>query len=344
MFRVGIVGYGFAGRGLHAPLIDRVSDFKLVAVASRDAERRARAKADRSVETFVTLDELLERGNVDLVVIATPHDTHASLACRAMAAGKHVVVDKVMCLNGAEADAMIAARDRNRVMLSVFQNRRWDGDYLTVKKVIAEGLIGSPYLFELTSLRYRTARGWRNTASASGGVLFDWGAHFVDQALQLVPGTVSSVTCDVQHRSWGADAGSYGRLLLRFSIDVLFSIEVGYLAQIVKPHWVVLGERGSFVKYGVDPQEAALLRGNIDAAVEDPAEKARIKTDVGGLQADLTVEGVRGNWSAYYENVADALAGRAELAVTAEQVNRAIRVFDAATLAASNGNTVVGEF
>src|ERR1035437_892679 len=104
MTRVGIVGYGFAGRGLHAPLIERVPDLELVAVASRDPERRARAERDRAVATFETLDHLLERGDVDLVVIAPPHDTHAELACRAMDAGKNVVVDKVMCLNGAEAD------------------------------------------------------------------------------------------------------------------------------------------------------------------------------------------------------------------------------------------------
>jgi scyllo-inositol 2-dehydrogenase (NADP+) len=151
---------------------------------------------------------------------------------------------------------------------------------------------------------------------------------------------VNSVTYDVQHRSWGADAGSYGRLMLRFSTDVLFSIEVGYLAQIVKPHWVILGDRGSFIKYGVDPQEAALLRGNIDAAAEDPAERALIKTEINGLTADLVVDSIRGDWTAYYRNIADVLAERAELAVTADQVRRAIRVFDAAAQAARNGETV----
>jgi scyllo-inositol 2-dehydrogenase (NADP+) len=337
---VGIVGYGFAGRGMHAALIKRVPDLDLVAVASRDPERRARAERDYAVATYATLDGLLERGNVDLVVIVTPHDTHATLACQAMDAGKNVVVDKVMCLNGEEADAMLAARDRNGVLLSVFHNRRWDWDYLTVKKVLADGLIGSPYLFEMASLRHRAARGWRGEAAASGGILFDWGAHFIDQALQLVDGPVTSVTCDIQCRGWGSDGGSYGRLLLRFSSGVLFSIELGNLARIVKPHWLILGDRGSLIKYGVDPQEPALLRGNIEAAAEDPADRARISTDVNGLAAEMIVDSVRGDWTGYYRNVADALAGRADLAVTADQVRRTIAVYDAAVVSARTGETI----
>src|SRR5688500_19806687 len=122
MTRVGIVGYGFAGRRFHAYLISRVPDLELVAVASRAAERRAQAEQDYGVATFETLDEMLARGGVDLVVVATPHNTHAALACQIMDAGKHCIVDKVMCLNGQEADAMIAASRRNGVLLSVFHN------------------------------------------------------------------------------------------------------------------------------------------------------------------------------------------------------------------------------
>ncbi|HVC35384.1 MAG TPA: Gfo/Idh/MocA family oxidoreductase [Chloroflexota bacterium] len=340
MIRVGIVGYGYAGRNMHAYLISRVPDLKLVAVASRSPERRLRAEQDHGVTTFVTLDELLDRGEVDLVVIVTPHNTHAALACQAMDAHKHVVVDKVMCLNGEEADAMIEASRRDGVMLSVFHNRRWDWDYLTVKKVLEEGLLGDPYLFEMALLSFRTPRGWRGEAEAGGGILFDWGAHFIDQALQLVPGEVTSVTCDIQYRGWGQQIGSYGRLLLRFGSGVLYSIELGNLARFSKPHWLVLGERGSLVKSGIDPQEPALLRGNIEAAVEDPSNRARVTTDIDGLSTEMVVESVKSDWTNYYRNVADALAGRAELAVQPEQVRRAIAVYDAAMRSARSGETV----
>lgn len=340
MIKVGIVGYGFAGRGFHAYLISRVPELRLTAVASRSAERRAQAERDYGVATYATLEELLECGDVDLVVIATPHDTHAPLAIQAMEAGKHVVVDKVMCLSGQEADEMIAASRRAGVVLSVFQNRRWDWDYLTVKKVVEDGLLGPPYLFESAVIRYRAPRGWRATARAGGGILYDWGAHLVDQALQLVPSDVRSVTCDIQYRGWGAEIGSYARLLLRFANDVLFAIELGNLARYNRPRWLVLGERGSLVKYGLDPQEPAMLRGEIEAAVEEPSQRARITTSLGGLDGELVVESIRGDWTSYYRNVADALLGRAPLAVRPEEVRRAIEIFDAAMLSARTGETI----
>ncbi|MBI2940270.1 MAG: Gfo/Idh/MocA family oxidoreductase [Chloroflexi bacterium] len=341
MIRVGIVGYGFAGRGFHAYLISRVPQLQLVAVASRSAERRQTAEADYGVATFATLDEMLAGAPVDLVVIATPHHTHAALACQAMAAGRHVVVDKVMALSVAEADTMLAARDRSGVALSVFHNRRWDWDYLTVRKVLAEGWLGEPYLFETAILRNRPPRGWRADLDAGGGILFDWGAHLVDQALQIVPGPVATVQCDIQRRRWGAAAGSYVRLLLRFASGVLYGIEIGNLAQLEKPRWLILGEDGALVKYGLDPQEPAMLQGNIDAAAEPPEDRFRVRASLGGLTTEMVVESVRGNWTSYYQNVADALAGRAELAIRPEEARRALTIFEAAReSAASDGQAI----
>jgi scyllo-inositol 2-dehydrogenase (NADP+) len=340
VIKVGLVGYGFAGRGFHAYLIGLVPELQLVAVGTRDPGRRQQAEDDHGVTTYVTLDEMLAQGDVDLVVVATPHDTHKNLACQAMDAGKHVVVDKVMCLNTAEADAMLAARDRNSVLLSVFQNRRWDGDYLTVRRALDAGWLGAPFLFESAVLSYRPPRGWRGDAGSGGGVLFDWGAHLIDQALQLVPGPVASVTCDIQYRGWGARIGSYARLLLRFANGTLFSVEVGNLVRAETPRWRVVGERGALVKDGLDPQERAMLAGDIAAAVEGLAHRARITTDFDGLATELVVEGVRGDWPAYYRNVAAALTGTAALAVTPEEARRGLLIFDAAMTSARTGETV----
>lgn len=340
MINVGIIGYGFAGRGFHAYLIGRVPELRLTAVASRDPARRRQAEQDYRVATYATVDDLLERSGVDLVVVATPHDTHAALTCQALNAGKHVVVDKVMCLTAAEADTMIAAAQRSRRLLSVFQNRRWDWDFLTVRQVLTDGLLGAPYLIEASVARYRPPRGWRSEVDASGGLLYDWGAHLIDHALQLVPEPVVSVTCDLQHCGWGAAIGSYARLLLRFSGGLLYSIELGNLVRLDRPRWVVLGERGALVKHGLDPQEPAMLAGAIDGATEDPVNRARIRTDLNGLATELVIDSVRGDWTDYYRNVAAALAGHAELAVTPEQARRALTVFDAAMQSARTGTTV----
>jgi scyllo-inositol 2-dehydrogenase (NADP+) len=340
VIRVGIVGYGYSGRILHAYLVSHVPDLELVAVASRAPERRRQAEQDYGVTTYETLDEMLERGNVELVIVATPHSTHATLACQIMDAGKHCIVDKAMCMNAGEADAMIAASRGNGVLLSVFQNRRWDWDYLTVRKAIDEGVIGPPFLYETALLGYRPQRGWRADQETSGGILFDWGAHFVDQALQLVPGEIASVGCDIQYRGWGKEIGSYARLLIRFAVDVLYSIELSNLSRHSKPRWLVLGELGALVKYGLDPQERAVRAGRIEAAVEDDANRASIRTEVHDLSTEMVVESVRGDWTDYYRNIADVLAGRAELIVTPEQARRVMVVLDAAMQSAAGGGTV----
>lgn len=340
MINVGVVGYGFAGRSFHSYLINRVPDLKLVAVATRSPERQSLAQREYGVATYGSLADMLAHSDVDLVVIATPHDTHKELAIQAMNAGRNVVVDKVMCLNGVEADAMIESSKKNDVLLSIFHNRRWDWDYLTVRKAIESGLIGSPYLFEVAIVRYRASRGWRNEAEAGGGILYDWGAHLIDHALGLVPSRIVSVTCDIQYRGWGAEIGSYARLLLRFQSDVLYSIELGNLARCDKPRWLVLGETGSLVKTGLDPQEPAMLAGNIEAAVELPENRARITTDVQGFATEMVIDSVKSDWTNYYRNIADALQGRAGLLVKPEQVRRSIAVLDAATASARTGETV----
>jgi scyllo-inositol 2-dehydrogenase (NADP+) len=343
--RTGIVGYGTAGRLFHTMLIGRVPELQLVAVATRSLERRAQAAQQHAVATYETVDQLLDAGDVDLVVLATPHDTHCALACRVMDAGKHCVVEKIMALDAREATSMLEASRRNGVLLSVFQNRRWDWDYLTIKQALVEGLIGSPYLFEMAQFVHRAPRGWRGDPAAGGGLLFDWGAHFIDQALQLVPDRVASVTCDIQYRGWGAQIGSYARLLIRFAGGVLYSIEIGNQARYTKPHWLVLGEKGSLVRPGHDPQERAIRAsggaiGAIDTAKEDPANRARITTEVSGFTTEMVVESVRGDWTSYYRNVADALLGRAALIVTPEQSVRAMTIVDAAMQSARTGETV----
>src|SRR5262249_52348021 len=149
--------------------------------------------------------------------IATPHDTHADLAVRTLEAGKHCVVDKVMALSAPDADRMLSARDASGRMLSVFHNRRWDWDYLTLKHLLAKGAIGRPLLFESSVCRYAPPRTWRGSFASAGTILHDWGAHLVDQALQLGLGPCRRLTCWITPAPWpGVDSGGHGRILLEF--------------------------------------------------------------------------------------------------------------------------------
>lgn len=337
---VGIVGYGYAGKYFHAYLVNLEKDLNLYAVSTRDSGRREAARRDYKVKTYPVIDELLADPQVDLVVIATPHNTHAELAIQAMEAGKDVVVDKIMCMNTTEADAMIQTSQRNNVLLSVFHNRRWDGDFLTVKKTVKSGLLGKPFLFESAVMRYGPPGDWRAQKSCSGGILFDWGAHLVDQALLLVDSPASSVFCETYKGYWDTDIENHLKLLIRFQNDVLFVIELSHLARIVKPRWYVLGDKGGLVKYGLDPQEKAMVAGDIDAAREDPRSQARVNTVVDGMPAEMTLGTVYGNWKVYYRNIADVLLRGAELAVKPQEVRRAMVVIDAAMESAQRGQRV----
>jgi predicted dehydrogenase len=342
MIGVGIVGYGYAGRVFHSYLVGRADGLELRAVAARDPGRREQAARERGVSTYATLDELAAAPDVDLVVLATPHDTHADLAVRALEAGKHVVVDKPMAITLAEADRMVAAASRAGRMLSVFHNRRWDWDYLTVRKILAEGLIGRPYLFETAVLNYRPPRTtWRSATATMGSLVHDWGAHLVDHALRLVQSPVVRVHCRIAHPRPVPEIGNYARLDLTFADGTLYAVETGNLVRAPKPRWYVAGEEGTLVKHGLDPQERAFLRtGNPDDAAELPEEKARLTTTVAGQPAEIVIDSVVGSWTGYYANVSAHLNEGAPLEVTGEQAREVIRVLDAAVYSAASGQVV----
>jgi len=341
---VAVVGYGLAGNYFHSYPISITDGLNLYGVMARRAEVRKQAEADWDVKTFATFDEMLADDAVDLVVIATPHDTHADLSVAAMNAGKHCVVDKIMCLNTAEADAMIAASKRNGVLLSVFQNRRWDGDFLTVKKVLAEGLIGEPFIIDSSVLRgmgRRPATGprsWRAHTKHGGGHLRDWGAHVLDQAVMLMNCPAEYVFCTMQHRWTEYDVDDWVRALLHFSNGVDYWIEVGGLTTIPRPRWYIRGSKGTLVKTGLDPQEGPMRERNIDAAREDPADRARVRID--GEDEDRIIETVPGRWRCYYENIADVLLNGAELAVKPEDVRKMIVLTEACSRSAETGQVV----
>ncbi len=342
MINTAVIGYGYAGRAFHSYLIGLEEGLNLYAIATRNAERREAAReAYPNAKMYQTIDEVIADEAIDLVVLATPHDTHAELAIKAMEAGKHLVTDKIMAMNAAEADAMIAAGEQNDVMLSVFHNRRWDWDYLTVKKVIADGLLGTPYLFQVGIMRYGAPGGWRGIKKHSGGILYDWPAHFVDQALLFGDAPVESVYCDIHYNTkWDTDIGNYGNLIIKFENDLRYQIEISNLSMAEKPRWYVVGDEGGLIKYGLDPQEGPMREGDIDSAEEDPANYAKVWTAAGGERREIVVESVRGSWKSYYKNIADVLNDGAELVVKPEEMRNVMKVYDAAMESSETGQTV----
>lgn len=342
MINAAVVGYGYSGRCFHSYLIGLADGINLYAISTRNPDRqKAALKAYPDTKIYSNIDELISDDKVDLVVLATPHYTHRDLAIKAMDAGKNLVTDKIMCMNAKEAEEMIEASKRNDVMLSVFHNRRWDWDFLTVKKIIEDGLIGEPYLFEIAIMRYGKPGGWRAVKSQSGGILYDWPAHFVDQALQLVPAEVEKVYCDIKHRDrWNIDIGSFAKLLIHFSNDVLYQIDISNLSTVEKPRWYIVGDLGGLIKYGLDPQEGPMRNGDIDAAEEDPANRAKVITTVNDKREEMVIDSIKSSWKSYYQNISDVLNKGAELAVKPDEVYKAMQVYDAAMKSAETGEVV----
>ena len=340
-----VVGYGLAGRVFHCPLIRRQRELRLHGIVARDPATRAEAVAAwGGVVGYAGLDEALADPSVQLVVIATPHDTHADLVVRSLEAGKDCVVDKVMALSAAEADRMIAARDASGRMLSVFQNRRWDWDYATLRDVLSRGLIGRPLLVESSVCRHSPPRTWRGSLAQSGTILHDWGAHLVDQALQLGLGPCRRLSAWITPAPWpGVESGGHGRIVLEFD-NVLFQAEMSRICRLDRPRWWVVGTEGGFSKFGLDPQEDALRAGDLDRAEEPPDLAATLRRPApsGSGTIDAALPTQHSSWDAYYANTADHLQGRTPLAVTAEQAREVVRVLDAAVLAAREHRVVEG--
>jgi len=341
--RTAIIGYGYAGKVLHAQLVRAAKGLELYAVASRDPARRQQAAADYGVRTFESVTELLRDDSVQLVVLATPHDTHAELAVQCLEAGRHVVTDKIMCLTTAEADAMIAAAKRNPRLLSIFHNRRWDGDFLTLRKAVADGLLGELLVVEAAVVGFGTPNPerWRAQRQHGGGTFRDWGAHLLDQALQLIDAEVVSVYCDMLYTEPRLDVETAARCLFTFGNGVRYVVETGGISALSRPRWYVRGRTGAFLKEGLDPQETALRNGQVDANLpQAPEHRARVVCNTPNGRKEQTLETIPGNWPAYYQNIADHLLRGAELAVTAAQVRRVVALIEAATESAQTGRVI----
>lgn len=330
---VGLVGYGMASRVFHAPVIEAVPSLRLKKIVERRGEESRGRHA--GAETVREFDEVLADENVELVVVATPNDSHFDLASRALLAGKHVVVEKPFTNTSAEARELTElARSRNR-LISAHQNRRWDGDFMTVRKIIEGGLLGRLVEYESHFDRYRNEPrpgAWREDAGPGSGVLYDLGAHLIDQTLVLF-GLPNEITADVRTLREFAKAADSFDVRLRYD-GLCVTLKASMLAREPGPRFTLHGTEGSFVKHGLDPQEDALKLGGKPTSEgwgEEPEERwGTINTQAGGVHLRGRVETFAGDYAVYYRNVADAIRGRAELIVKPEEAANTIRVIELA--------------
>ncbi|WP_230772569.1 oxidoreductase [Sphingomonas sp. Leaf4] len=326
MVRVGLIGFGLAGASFHAPLIAGVEGMELAAIAtSRPTDRFPSAVRHADHQALIDDDSL------DLIVVATPNDAHAPLAQAALAAGRHVVVDKPLAVDAGDAVELVQlARGAGR-LLSVFHNRRWDSDFLTVEALLRDGVLGEVMLAEFHWDRFRPAikPGWREGEGPGGGLLNDLGPHMIDQAIRLF-GMPDAVAGDVAVQREAAATDDYFALTLCYGRRRV-TIGSASLVAAPRPRFALHGTKGSFVKHGIDPQEAVLRAGGSPA---DPGYGIEDERDWGvlsdGAGATRRVRSVTGDWRGYYAAMRDAVLGHGPVPVDPVDAVRGLRIIAAA--------------
>lgn len=346
--RVGLIGFGMAGQVFHAPVITAVDGLMLHKVSARSADRRQLLQERYPEATVVdSADAIIDADDIDLVVIATSNDMHYPLAKTALLAGKAVVVEKPFTNTSAEADELIQIAESKKLLLSVHHNARWNSDYLTVKKVLSSGVLGKLASFEVRYDRFRNAlkeNAWREEDLPGSGILYDLGAHLIDQAIELF-GLPEAINADLRKQRPGAKAVDDFELILHYP-QLKVSLRGAMLVKEPSPRYALYGLNGAFVKYGIDPQEAALKAGK--SPKNDPdwgCEPSDIHGKLNVVDADgrdqiSFVESERGNYPAFYQNIYDALVGKAPLLVRPEQARDVIRIIELAEQSWAERRTV----
>ncbi|MGC0155621.1 oxidoreductase [Chromobacterium vaccinii] len=323
--RAGLLGYGYAGATFHAPLLQAADGVELVAVASSRPEQVRAALP--GVRLFAAAEDLLAADDIELVVIATPNDSHFPLAEAALRAGKHVVVDKPFTLRADEARQLCELAEREGRLLSVFHNRRWDADFLALRGLLQDGRLGRVVHFESHFDRYRpqARQRWRESDVLGAGLWYDLGPHLLDQAVQLF-GLPQAILLELAVLRDGAVGDDWFHALLRYP-DKRVLLHAGTLVADAGPRFIVHGTEGSFTKYGLDPQEDALRAGVLPGTSgwgRDPQPGRVMGAE--GEAGDYA--GPDGAYTRYYPMVRDAILAKGANPVPAREAWRVMALLE----------------
>ena len=338
---VGLVGYGMSGSSLHGPLITAEPRLALRGVATLEPDQ---VRDLPGVPVLPTVAALLDDPAVELVVVAVQNAAHHDVARTALEAGRHVVVDKPFTLTSEQADDLIRfAKDRD-LRLSVFHQRRWDADHLTIRRCIDEGLLGrvTTYLGRYDRFRLGAPARWTDEDQPGTGVLYDLGAHLIDQALCLF-GAPHTVWADLLTQRPGGGAVDYAHVVLGYD-TLRVVLHVSSMARAPGPRFEVHGDRGSFVKDGMDTQIAAMLAGGRPGdpgwGTEPPDRHGTLTTELGGLVSTGRLASVPGSYEVFYRAMAAAVRGDGPVPVPPEQARDVIAVIECAMASSKEGRVV----
>jgi scyllo-inositol 2-dehydrogenase (NADP+) len=327
--RVGVIGFGLAGKIFHTAVVAATPGLELAAIVQRTGDEAA--KAYPHVKIARSIDEMLEDRSIQLVVVGTPSFAHFEHGEQILRAGRNVVIDKPFALTSNEARQLIALAKEKNLLLTAYQSRRWDGDFVTLKQVLASGELGRVVTYTSHLDRYRAEprlNVWRENGGPGGGTLFDLGSHLIDQATTLF-GDPESVFADVRIDRDKAVVDDAFDVQLKFSAGVTVRLHSTLTACVPSQRFVVHGTHGSFVKWGIDPQEDQLKAGAYfgDPGFGQQPENLWGELSIAG-QPMRRLQTATGDYRQLYENVRDALLGKGKLEVTPEQALRTTRLIE----------------
>lgn len=333
-----LIGFGFSARTFHLPFLQSLPVFRVTDVSTRQQDHLS--LLGEAVVHHTNADQLLDQSDAELVIITSPNDSHFPLARQALEQGRHVVIDKPFVCSVAEGEELIELARRQQRLLSVFHNRRWDGDFLTLKALIASGRLGEIHQFESHFDRFRpeVRQRWREKSGRGTGIWFDLGPHLVDQALQLF-GHPEFLTARLAALRPGAEVTDYFHVQLHYpGTEVILHSSPFCAAPNLR--FQLHGSGGSYVKYGLDPQEGELIAGVTPTGAEWGKEAEAMWGQLHHAEECENLPTQPGAYSQYYRELADALRGKGENPVSAEQALRVMEVIELAEQSSREGRRV----
>lgn len=327
-----LLSYGMSGEIFHAPFLSVHSGFHLKKVVERSKKKINQRYSQ--VISVADKSDVFNDESIELVIVNTPNETHYPLVKEALNAGKHVIVEKPFTVTSAEAEKLISFANAKNKILTVFQSRRFDGDFKTLQKVIKDGWVGKIVEFEAHYDRFRNyiePNTWKEGIKPGTGILYNLGSHMLDQVLVLF-GKPNEVDARIGiQRPHGAVDDFYD---IRLSYnDLLVIVKSSYLVREQGPRYILHGVKGSFVKYGIDPQEQDLKEGKLPDSAgwgrEDEKGWGKINSTINGVDVEKKIETLPGNYKEFYDNVYDAIRNQKTLIVKPEEAKEVIRLIEA---------------
>lgn len=332
IIKVGMAAFGMSGKVFHAPFITTNPNFELTKIVERS--KKLSKEFYPKAQIVKSFDELLADSEIELIIVNTPDSTHYEYTKQALNAGKHVIVEKPFTTTVSQAEELVSLAREKGLTLSVYQNRRWDADFLTVQDIIKKGLLGRLVEYESTFQRYRNfikPGTWKESGETGGGLTYNLGSHLIDQALVLF-GKPEAVYAETAIMRDGGQVDDYFLIRLIYP-QVKVNLKASYLMREPLPRFILHGTLGSYVKYGTDKQEEALTAGEKPDSVwgeETEKEWGIINTEIEGKTFRGKYPSLRGNYAVFYQNVYDHIRKNAPLLTDAKEIINVIKVIEAA--------------